>query len=229
MATMPLLQTEFGDEVEAYFMQYKLMIEMDDVETMTAWAKAKGPNHLSTICRLEVASKAFLELQFQWRTRVQFAAPIFLVQISEDGQRLQLRSKFELLWAQADMCKAVVKAAFKDFKSKGKCRFDGAEVFAVVAGLQKMKQHKHKITSLWRFETPTFQEDRTLNIDKDTLADMVKEKKGRSGYDVLICSVSTSDVATGQSSKELEEEDIDEAETQHGFLLLKEMSRVVRT
>jgi hypothetical protein len=58
-----------------------------------------------------------------------------------------------------------------------------------------------------------FQEGCTLDIDKGTLADMVKEKKGCSAYDVLICSVSTSDVATGQRSAELEEEDIVEALT----------------
>jgi hypothetical protein len=86
----------------------------------------------------------------------------------------------------ARLAKAVLKAVFKDFKSTGKSRFDGAEVVAVRAGLQKMKQHKHKITLLWRFEISMFQEGRNLDIDKGTLADMIKEKKGCSAYDVLI-------------------------------------------
>jgi hypothetical protein len=124
-----------------------LMVEMEVIDTFTAWANAKSSHQLGAISRLEVGSEAYLELQFNWRTRVQFAAPIFLVEVCEGGQRLQLHSKFELLWAQADMCKAV-KAVFKDFKSTGKSRFEGAEVVAVVARLLKMKQHKHKITSL---------------------------------------------------------------------------------
>lgn len=195
-AVMPLLQTEIAADAQAYFTRSKILVESNAIEFLATWAARTGGG--AVIRRLEVAVGANVEKEHKWRDRFEWIAPLFLVQIVNDGATLEVRSKLPLRRKYIDWLEYDVSGAVYDAQKSQKTQFDGLDLINAVRKLEECRRSKRmEPTNLWRFEISDDQYTR-MPGDRwpfvDSMMRAIKPMGKTDQYDHVVCSYAIADI-----------------------------------
>jgi hypothetical protein len=138
-ADMPILRTHFGQEAGSYYLRCKLLVEEHLIDTLADWMASTSEGQAGLVRVQATARVSLLTLGHQW---VSLHGPAYIVEITPDGQTLELRTKFCLRDDDAEFCREAATNVIKAAEAAGKKKLDGCDVVEVIKQLVVARRHK---------------------------------------------------------------------------------------